>query len=90
MQEFLAFVVIGVVLFGYLAHRGNSRGYGHDADGKGCRDCIACVRPLIQRLFINATWGNIRGPFVAFISTCPQCSHARNKHRVRDDGSYLD
>jgi hypothetical protein len=90
MTDFLVVAVIVLGIFGFLAHRGNNRGYGHDSDHKGCRDCVACVRPLIQRLFINATWGNIRGPFVAFISTCPQCSHARNKHRVREDGSYLD
>lgn len=90
MQEFLFFTVLIVGLLVFLGSRGNKRGYGHDADGKGCRDCIACVRPLIQRLAINATWGLVRGPFVAFISTCPQCSHARAKHKVRDDGSYLD
>ena len=90
MAEFLVFAAIIAGAFLFLAHRGNNRGYGDDSDRKGCRDCQACVRPLIQRLFINATWGNIRAPFVAFLSTCPQCSHVTSKHGKRSDGSYLD
>lgn len=90
MGEFVFFAILIIGGFLLLARRGNNRGYGSDADGKGCRDCEACVRPLIQRLFINATWGNIRGPFVAFVTTCPQCSHVTSKHGKRDDGSFLD
>ena len=90
MGEALLFLVGVVALFVWLSSKGNNRGYGDDSDRKGCRDCIACVRPLIQRMFINVTWGLVRGPFVAFISTCPACGHVNSKHGKRADGSFLD
>lgn len=89
MGEFLFFAILigGVMLF--VSSR-NRRQYGGDSDHKGCRDCQACLRPGIQRFFINMSWGMVRGPFVMFLSTCPQCSHVISKHGFRADGSYLD
>jgi hypothetical protein len=90
MSEFLFFAALFIGGLLFLSSRNRKRQYGDDSDHKGCRDCEACVRPLIQRFFINLTWGNVRAPFVMFLSTCPQCSHVTTKHGKRDDGSYLD
>jgi hypothetical protein len=85
--DFSLFVVLGIALLaGFLYISSKVREYG----GKGCRDCDACLKPLVWRAVVYMTWGRIRGFFVAFISTCPQCGHWMELHQKRDDGSFKD